>query len=77
MWAAGPPTAVNPKRPNNKARAPRPTDDGLGASSLTPALDQYYDAIPTIGLASLIAPVEPRKAALPKEKMPPSEATSQ
>ncbi len=33
--------------------------------------------MPTIGLLSLTAPVEPRKAASPKEKIPPSEATSQ
>jgi hypothetical protein len=35
------------------------------------------EAIPTMGLLSCMAPVEPRKLASPKEKMPPSEATSQ
>jgi hypothetical protein len=34
-------------------------------------------AIPLIGLASRIAPVEPWNRASPKEKMPPSDATSQ
>jgi len=34
-------------------------------------------AIPTIGWASFTAPVEPWNPAAPKEKMPPSEATSQ
>src|SRR5688572_15871473 len=33
--------------------------------------------MPTIGLLSLMAPVEPKKAASPKVKIPPSEATSQ
>jgi len=35
----------------------------------------YREDIPTTGLLSLMAPVEPRKAASPKEKMPPSVAT--
>ena len=30
-----------------------------------------------MGLASLMAPVEPKNRASPKEKIPPSEATSQ
>ena len=34
-------------------------------------------AIPTIGLLSGVAPVEPLNEASPKEKIPPSEATSQ
>jgi hypothetical protein len=34
-------------------------------------------AIPTTGRFSVIAPVEPWKAASPKAKMPPSVATSQ
>src|SRR3954452_5145345 len=34
-------------------------------------------AMPTIGLLSLVDPVDPRKAASPKLKMPPSAATSQ
>ena len=33
--------------------------------------------MPTIGWFSVMAPVEPWKAASPKEKMPPSDATSQ
>ena len=33
--------------------------------------------IPVIGLLSFTAPVDPWNAASPKEKMPPSEATSQ
>jgi hypothetical protein len=33
--------------------------------------------MPTIGLLSAMAPVEPLKAASPKAKIPPSEATSQ
>ena len=33
--------------------------------------------IPTIGLLSAMAPVEPKKAASPKAKIPPSDATSQ
>ncbi len=33
--------------------------------------------MPTMGLLSRRLPVEPWKAASPKEKMPPSEATSQ
>jgi hypothetical protein len=34
-------------------------------------------AMPTIGLFSLMLPVEPQNWASPKEKTPPSEATSQ
>jgi hypothetical protein len=34
-------------------------------------------AIPTMGLFRWIDPVEPRKTASPKAKMPPSDATSQ
>ena len=34
-------------------------------------------SIPTIGLFSLMFPVEPKNLASPKEKMPPSDATSQ
>ena len=34
-------------------------------------------AMPTTGLLSLMAPVEPKKPASPKAKMPPSLATSQ
>ena len=34
-------------------------------------------AIPTIGLFRRTPPVEPRKAASPKENTPPSEANSQ
>jgi hypothetical protein len=34
-------------------------------------------AMPTTGLLRVIFPVEPSKAASPKVKMPPSEATSQ
>ena len=34
-------------------------------------------AIPTTGFCSWMLPVEPRKRASPKAKMPPSEATSQ
>ena len=33
--------------------------------------------MPTMGLLRWIPPVEPKKAASPKEKMPPSEATFQ
>jgi hypothetical protein len=33
--------------------------------------------MPTIGLLRTIDPVEPQNLASPKEKMPPSEATSQ
>ncbi len=33
--------------------------------------------MPTMGLFSFIAPVEPKNLAFPKLKMPPSEATSQ
>src|SRR5688572_18061440 len=33
--------------------------------------------MPTIGSLSLMAPVEPKNLASPKEKMPPSRATSQ
>ena len=33
--------------------------------------------MPVIGLLSLIDPVEPKKPASPKAKIPPSEATSQ
>ena len=79
MWAAGPPNAVALNRANNRARAPRPTDEGPGASR-TPALDQAklgQLAMPTIGLTSFTAPVEPWNPADPKEKIPPSEATSQ
>jgi hypothetical protein len=38
-------------------------------------LDQRL--IPTIGLFRVIAPVEPKKPASPKAKIPPSEATNQ
>ena len=41
------------------------------------ALPSGVEAIPTIGLLSLIAPVEPWNSASPKLKIPPSEATSQ
>ena len=34
-------------------------------------------AIPTIGLLMGLPPIEPKKAALPKLKMPPSAATIQ
>jgi hypothetical protein len=34
-------------------------------------------AIPTTGWLRRMSPVEPKKVASPKEKMPPSEATSQ
>ena len=34
-------------------------------------------AMPTIGSLSGMPPIEPQKVASPKEKMPPSEATSQ
>jgi hypothetical protein len=34
-------------------------------------------AMPTIGLLSGMPPVEPKNTASPKEKIPPSEATSQ
>jgi hypothetical protein len=40
-------------------------------------LPDGVDAIPTTGLLSLIAPVEPKKRASPKAKMPPSLATIQ
>jgi hypothetical protein len=40
-------------------------------------LPDGVDAIPTIGLLSLIAPVEPKNRAAPKAKTPPSEPTSQ
>ena len=33
--------------------------------------------MPTMGLLRTIPPVDPKKRALPKLKMPPSEATSQ
>jgi len=34
-------------------------------------------AIPVIGLARRMAPVDPKKRASPKAKIPPSDATSQ
>ena len=34
-------------------------------------------AIPTIGMFSTVPPMEPKKPASPKAKIPPSEATSQ
>ena len=33
--------------------------------------------MPMIGLLSVMAPVDPKKLASPKEKIPPSEATNQ
>ena len=37
----------------------------------------YETAMPTMGLLRVMAPVDPKKVASPKEKIPPSEATSQ
>ncbi len=55
----------------------RETSDATRSGCPPTSSDGHVVAMPTIGLFSAIAPVEPWNAASPKLKIPPSVATSQ
>ena len=61
----------------DRGRELRPRKSPYGATLDDAGAAARNGAMPTMGCASLIAPVEPANTASPKAKIPPSEATSQ
>jgi hypothetical protein len=69
--ATGIAATAEPKNPEDPKSKTPPSD----ATNRDP-VPAAFDSMPTIGLLSARLPVDPAKEAL-KEKMPPSDATSQ